>query len=217
MRKHLGLLILAATFITTMAADDKGKPLGRDRTATTDQVERHGDVTYGRVKEFKARQKLVIDVDNAIDKSFDLTDEDVRVNLAGQLKVGDPVKVTEREVDGKKTVQVTKHTGGNVQHGDPGTAAGADRVERDGDVTYGRIKEFTVGQKVVIDVDNAIDKSFDLTDDDARVNLAAGLKAGDPVKVTEREVNGKKTVQIVKHTGGNVTHGDADRKHDRQK
>ena len=79
----------------------------------------------------------------------------------------------------------------------------------DTDVTYGRIKELTAGHKVVINVDNAPDKSFDLTDKDVAVKLAKGLKVGDPVKVQEHDVAGKtKSVMITKHTGGGVTHGD---------
>jgi hypothetical protein len=54
----------------------------------------------------------------------------------------------------------------------------------------------TAGQKVVVDVDNAIDKSFDLTDKNTTVHLAKGLKVGDPVKVTESETNGKKMVRL---------------------
>jgi hypothetical protein len=77
------------------------------------------------------------------------------------------------------------------------------------DVTYGRVKEITAGQKVVIDVDNAMDKSFDLTDKDVAVKLAPGLKVGDPVKVTEHSVAGKtKRVEITHHAGGGVSHGD---------
>jgi hypothetical protein len=83
------------------------------------------DVTYGRIKEITAGQKVVVDVDDAIDKSFDLTDKDVAVKLASGLKVGDPVKITERSVAGKtKSVQITRHAGGNVSHGDKKTAAG---------------------------------------------------------------------------------------------
>ena len=79
----------------------------------------------------------------------------------------------------------------------------------DKDVTYGRIKELTAGQKVVINIDNAPDKSFDLSDKDVAVKLGKGLKVGDPVKVQEHEVAGKtKSVIITKHTGGGVTHGD---------
>ena len=82
------------------------------------------DVTYGRVKEITAGQKVVIDVDNAMDKSFDLTDKDVAVKLAPGLKVGDPVKVTEHSVAGKtKRVEITHHSGGGVSHGDKKTAA----------------------------------------------------------------------------------------------
>jgi hypothetical protein len=79
----------------------------------------------------------------------------------------------------------------------------------DKDVTYGRIKELTAGQKVVINVDNAPDKSFDLTDKDLTVKLGKGLKVGDPVKIQEHDVAGKtKSVTISKHSGGGVKHGD---------
>ena len=69
----------------------------------------------------------------------------------------------------------------------------------DADVTYGTVKELTAGQKVVIAVDNAIDKTFDLTDKDVSVKLPANLKVGDTVKVNEHSVMGKtKTAVITK-------------------
>jgi hypothetical protein len=75
--------------------------------------------------------------------------------------------------------------------------------------THGRIKELTAGQKIVINVDNAPDKTFELNDKDVTVKLAKGLKVGDPVAVNEHSVMGKtKSVSITKHTGGGVTHGD---------
>ena len=90
------------------------------------------------------------------------------------------------------------------------TRAQTDVKKMDADVTYGRIKEFTAGQKVV-DVDNAVDKSFDLTAKDVTVKMGKGLKVGDPVKVVEHEVAGKtKSVAITKHSGGGVAHGDKD-------
>ena len=94
---------------------------------------------------------------------------------------------------------------------EPNTRARAEAKKTDHDVTYGRVKEFTAGQKIVIDVDNAVDKSFDLTDKDLKVTLAKGLKVGDPVRLTEHEVAGKtKSVTIAKHSGGGVAHGDKD-------
>jgi hypothetical protein len=92
-------------------------------------------------------------------------------------------------------------------------ASPAPRADRtDPDVTYGRVKEFTAGQKIVVDVDNSIDKNFDLKDKDIAVKVDKALKVGDPVKITERSVAGKKTVEIVKNTDPNVKHGDSDRK-----
>ena len=212
MRKRIAVMFAAAlAAVAPSFADDKDKVTDRSRPERTYRDSGDADVTYGRIKELNAGRKVVIDVDNAIDKSFDLTDNDESVNMAADLKVGDPVKVTEHKVNGKKTVQIIHHAGGGVRHGDQDTAARADRVETDSDVTYGRIKEFA-GGRIVIDVDNAVDKTFEVADNDRRVNVAGGLKLGDPVKVTEREVNGKKTVQIVKHTAGNVQHGDPDRK-----
>jgi len=91
------------------------------------------------------------------------------------------------------------------------TRSRAEAKATDTDTTYGRVKEFTVGQKIVIDVDNAVDKSFDLNDKDLKVHMAKGLKVGDPVKVVEHEKLGKTTsVNITKHSGGGVTHGDKD-------
>lgn len=84
------------------------------------------------------------------------------------------------------------------------------------DVTYARIKEFNAGKKLVLDVDNAIDKSFDLTKSDPAVNVPAGLKVGEPVKVTECIVNGKKSVDIAMDTEGNAQHGDKTRSEEKR-
>ena len=77
-------------------------------------------------------------------------------------------------------------------------------------ISYGRVKEFTAGQKLVIDIDNAVDKTFDLTNKDLTVNTYKGLKVGDPVMVDEsKSTLGKtKSVTISKHEGGGVKHGD---------
>ena len=91
---------------------------------TTKAAKSKPDISYGRVKELTPSQKVVIDVDNAVDKTFDLTDKDLTVKMASGLKVGDPVMVAERSVAGKtKSVQITRHSGGGVSHGDKKTAA----------------------------------------------------------------------------------------------
>jgi hypothetical protein len=98
-----------------------------------------------------------------------------------------------------------------TEHPKASTRARAEAKVTDMDATYGRVKEFTAGQKIVIDVDNAVDKSFDLNDKDLKVTMAKGLKVGDPVKVVEHEKLGKTvSVNITKHSGGGVAHGDKD-------
>jgi hypothetical protein len=191
-------------------ADDKEKAPDRRQSETAYREGRDADVTYGRIKELKAGQRVVIDIDNALDKSFDLEGADESVNMAADLKIGDPVKITEHKVNGKKTINIVRHADPDVRHGDKDKSAGADRLASEPDVTYGRIKAFNEG-RIIIDVDNAVDKQFNLADNEPKVNVGAGLAVGDPVKVTEREINGRKTVQIVKHTGGNVRHGDSER------
>ena len=100
---------------------------------------------------------------------------------------------------------------GEAKEAKASAKASAKAAAKDVDATYGRIKELTPGKNVVIDVDNAPDKSFDLADKDLRVTMAKSLKVGDPVKVVEHEVMGKtKRVTITKHTGGGVAHGDKD-------
>jgi hypothetical protein len=87
---------------------------------------------------------------------------------------------------------------------------GADRAGPN--ITYGRVKEFTAGEKLVIDIDNALDKHYDLTETNTTYKVAKDLKVGDTVMITEKEVAGKKTIEVVKHSGGGVKHGDSDRK-----
>lgn len=110
-------------------------------------------------------------------------------------------------VSGQTTPQTDRD-----QHDPAGTTkARAKAAMSDTDTTYGRIKELTAGQKIVIDVDNAPDKEFELNSKDVTVKLGRGLKVGDPVMVKEHEVAGKtKSVMISKHTGGGVVHGDKD-------
>src|SRR6266571_3330622 len=82
----------------------------------------------------------------------------------------------------------------------------SDKTDRKASVTYGRIKEITPA-KVVVDIANRPDKSFDLTDRDKTFHVASGLKVGDPVMVSERKIEGKDVVEIMEHTGGGVKHG----------
>ena len=114
--------VWTTAFVLTGAISAYGQPTPGppDRDKTTDRrargnVDADTDVTYGRLNEIAAGQKIVIAVDNAPDKTFELNDKDVKVNLANGLKVGDLVKVSEKESLGKTTaVTITKHSGSSA-------------------------------------------------------------------------------------------------------
>ena len=72
--------------------------------------------------------------------------------------------------------------------------------------TVGKIKEIQGGQKIVIAVDNARDKSYSLTDAKRKITLAEGLTIGDRVKVLESDAS----VQIVRDISA-TTSGDQQR------
>ena len=112
MRKK-GLRLMAAMFLTCGA-------VGFAQTQATDRsdkTDRKASVTYGRIKEITPA-KVVLDVDNAPDKSFDLTDKEKTFHVGKGLKVGDPVMASERKINGKDVIAITKHAGGGVKHGD---------------------------------------------------------------------------------------------------
>lgn len=113
------LLITGSSALFAQSAKADTDHTANAKAKTKEAVSNHA-VTHGRVKELMAGQKIVINVDNAIDKTFELKDKDVAVKLAKGLKVGDPVQVSEHSVMGKtKSVAITKHTGDGVAHGDP--------------------------------------------------------------------------------------------------
>jgi hypothetical protein len=123
------------------------------------------------------------------------------LTLASALLVGGPAIA-------KNKAQEAQHsTSATTQSEHSRSATGYGKTSEKGDVTYGRIKEMTAGQKVVVDVDNNIDKSYDLTDKDTKVNMPRSLKVGDPVRITEVDQNGHKSVRIAKDTS-KVKHGD---------
>jgi hypothetical protein len=113
-------LMLTGTASFAQTAKEKAEHAAQTTKSRVKAAASDVDVTYGRVKELSAGHKIVINVDNAPDKTFDLADKDLAVKMARGLKVGDPVKVQEHDVMGKtKSVNITKHSGGGVKHGDP--------------------------------------------------------------------------------------------------
>ena len=113
MRRN-GLAVIASIILTCGSIGlAQTQPRAADRSENTD---RKASVTYGRIKEITPA-KVVVDIANRPDKSFDLTDRDKTFHVASGLKLGDPVMVSKRKIEGKDVVDITEHTGGGVKHG----------------------------------------------------------------------------------------------------
>src|ERR1700741_3348746 len=107
--KHLFRTVIATGVLATgtlLVAQDKGQPQGQPQGQGQAERTAKSETTLAHVKEFDVGKKIVLDVENAIDKSYDLTKPDPDVKVAAGLKVGDAVKVTEQEIGGKKTVEI---------------------------------------------------------------------------------------------------------------
>ena len=72
------------------------------------------------------------------------------------------------------------------------------------DAIYGKIKNVTTGQKIVIDVDKGRDKTYNLADPKVTIRVAEGLAVGDSVKVLENKTKGNRSVDIVRNVDANA-------------
>ena len=76
--KVIAAVLAFAPYFVATAQTPVPPPSSAERTAQTDGA-------HGRVKEFTAGQKIVIAVDNAPDKSYDLTDKDMTFKVPPDL------------------------------------------------------------------------------------------------------------------------------------
>jgi hypothetical protein len=98
------------------------------------------------------------------------------------------------------------------QQPDRSTEENRKRTADDVKVIYGKLKEVTKGSKVVVQLEQSPDRTFDLKDKDTSVNIAEGLAVGDHVKVSESKKNGRHHVEIARQTAG--TDGERSRSQD---
>src|SRR5262245_36805633 len=101
----LSLLVTSALSVPaqqTKSPDPQPDQVLKAATEKSDGV----DLVYGRIKELKSGQKLVIQVDNGPDKTYNLTDKDRNIKVADALAVGDRVKVMESKES--KGVQIVR-------------------------------------------------------------------------------------------------------------
>lgn len=64
---------------------------------------------YGKIKDVKEGDKIVVDVENGKDRSYSLaTDPKTTVSVAEGLAIGDKVKIIESKQKGRKSVQIVR-------------------------------------------------------------------------------------------------------------
>jgi hypothetical protein len=108
MRTLILFTALAVTAGTSAKAQEAGKPTPDQVVDKQKTAGKTPGATYGKIKEVKAGQKIVIAIDGAPDKSYDLGDAKRSIQLAEDLAVGDPVKIMETDKKGAKSVQIVR-------------------------------------------------------------------------------------------------------------
>ncbi len=164
-----------------------------EQQAGGEQVER--DVTRGRVKEYTPGQAITIDVPMAIDKSYNLAqqDEKQRVTVAEGLKVGEPVAVIEWEQNNVKFVRI-------VPQG--AEAAMADGAFAPSATATGKVTQMTPGQKISVTLEGGGSRTFDLQSQTGpQVIVARGVSSGDTVRILEGREGDRTVVRIEKVEG----------------
>lgn len=84
----------------------------------------------------------------------------------------------------------------------------AERSSTEG--TMGRVKEYNAGQRLVIEVAGAPERSYDLSSKEQSIVVAPNLKAGDTVRIMENETGGRHTINITVDSGSSKGGGAAD-------
>jgi hypothetical protein len=111
MIRTFGVLSLLAASALQVTAQQTKSPVPQPDEVLKAATEKSDDVeiVYGRIKEVKGGQKIVVKVDNAPDKTYNLADKDRTVTVAEALAVGDRVKVLEsKETKGVQIVRDVK-------------------------------------------------------------------------------------------------------------
>ena len=101
------LALFTAMLVGTSAAFAQN-PVPEAGRVTERAVENDSGAVYGKIKEVKDKQKIVIAVEKGRDRTFNLADAKVAVALAEGLAVGDKVKVLETKKDGAQSVQIVR-------------------------------------------------------------------------------------------------------------
>jgi hypothetical protein len=112
---------LAASIVTVglCVAQQGQQGQASNSTPTPEQVTAQAansddGAVFGTIKDVKAGQKIVVDVDKGRDRTYNLADAKMTVTVADGLAVGDKVKVIESGKKDSKTVQIVRDIRGET-------------------------------------------------------------------------------------------------------
>ena len=111
MIRTFALMSLLVAGSLSIPAQQAKSPNPQPDEVLSAKTEKSADVNlvYGRIKDLKGGEKIVIQVDNAPDKTYNLADKDKTITVADALAVGDRVKVMEsKETKGVQIVRDVK-------------------------------------------------------------------------------------------------------------
>ena len=128
------LVLSSALFVGAQEAQNPTPRPGNIDTKAVDE-KKHTDAIYGKIKNVTNGQKIVIAVDNGLDKTYSLADPKVTVRVAEGLLVGSPVKVLETEVKGNRSVDIVRNVDANAGGTKAGTGARDQQRSRSTDGT----------------------------------------------------------------------------------
>src|SRR5262245_40763055 len=100
------LSMLTMSSLSTPAQQTKSSDPNSNEVSKASRDKSKDVEVYGRIKELKGGQKIVIQVDNALDKTYNLADKNRSIKIAEDLAIGDPVKVMESKET--KDVQIVR-------------------------------------------------------------------------------------------------------------
>jgi hypothetical protein len=83
-------------------------PTPTPQEVTAEAAQNNDGAVFGTIKDVKAGQKIVVDVDKGRDRTYNLADTKTAVTVAEGLAVGDKVKIIESGKKGSKSVQIVR-------------------------------------------------------------------------------------------------------------
>ena len=154
----------------------------------------HKVAVVGKVRSFTAGQSLEVNTPKGY-KKFDLSAKNTIVKGAQNVKVGELVRVIQGRHNGRTWIHIAPFTPGTMRTDTTGAAMRT---------YFGTVTSYEAGESLNLHTFRGYPKKFNLSRKNVSVQGAQNLKTGERVKVTERQENGKTTIDVMPYTASNA-------------